>query len=78
MNYNTQHSKLYINTIAVIIDDQLWKGEVGDSIRNKFASPVIGLPEEEPLFTINQFPIQLLLNQHLERLGNVSRNDCQY
>ena len=32
-----------INTIAVIIDDQLWKGEVGDSIRNKFASPVLGL-----------------------------------
>ena len=43
-----------INTISVIIDDQLWNGEIGDSIRNKFASPVIGLPEEEPLFTINQ------------------------
>jgi hypothetical protein len=49
-----------INTISVIIDDQLWNGEIGDSIRNKFASPIIGLPEEEPLFTINQFPIQLL------------------
>jgi hypothetical protein len=49
-----------INTISVIIEDQLWNGEVGDSIRNKFASPVIGLPQEEPLFTINQFPIQLL------------------
>ena len=35
-----------INTISVIIDDQLWNGEVGDSIRNKFASPVIGLPQE--------------------------------
>jgi len=49
-----------INTISVIIDDQLWNGEVGDSIRNKFASPVIGLPKEEPLFTINQYPIKLL------------------
>ena len=49
-----------INTIAVIIDDQLWNGEVGDSIRNKFASPVIGLPQEEPLYTINQYPIRLL------------------
>jgi hypothetical protein len=48
-----------INTIAVIIDDQLWKGEVGDSIRNKFASPVLGLPQEEPLFTINQYPVKL-------------------
>ncbi len=49
-----------INTISIIIDDQLWNGEIGDSIRNKFASPVIGLPEEEPLFTINQYPVKLL------------------
>jgi hypothetical protein len=49
-----------INTISVIIDDQLWNGEVGDSIRNKFASPVIGLPDEEPLFTINQYPAKLM------------------
>jgi hypothetical protein len=49
-----------INTISVIIDDQLWNGEIGDSIRNKFASPVIGLPQEEPLFTINQYPVKLM------------------
>jgi hypothetical protein len=48
------------NTISVIIDDQLWYGEVGDSIRNKFASPVWGLTQEEPLFTINQYPAKLL------------------
>jgi hypothetical protein len=35
-----------INNISVIIDQQ-WNGEIGDSIRNKFASPVIGLPQEE-------------------------------
>jgi hypothetical protein len=49
-----------INTISVIIDDQLWNGEIGDSIRNKFASTVVGLPEEEPLFTINQYPTKIL------------------
>ena len=49
-----------INTISVIVDDQLWNGEIGDSIRNKFAAPVVGLPQEEPLFTINQYPIKLL------------------
>jgi hypothetical protein len=49
-----------INTISVIIDNQLWNGEIGESIRNKFASPVIGLPEEEPLFTINQYPVKLM------------------
>ncbi len=48
-----------INTISVIIDDKLWDSEVGDSIRNKFASPVLGLPQEEPLFNINQFPTKL-------------------
>lgn len=49
-----------INTISVIIDDQLWNGEIGNTIRNKFASPVIGLPNEEPLFTINQYPAKLM------------------
>ncbi len=55
----SQNTSGAINTISVIIDDQLWNGEVGDSIRNKFASPVLGLPQEEPLFTINQFPVKL-------------------
>lgn len=49
-----------INTVSVIIDDQMWNGEIGDSVRNKFASPVIGLPQEEPLFTINQYPVKLM------------------
>lgn len=54
-----KESSAAINTISVIIDDQLWNGEVGDSIRNKFASPVLGLPQEEPLFSINQYPVKL-------------------
>ncbi len=58
-----------INTIAVIIDDKLWDGEVGDSIRNKFASPVLGLPQEEPLFTINQYPVKFF-----EGFNSDSRN----
>jgi len=48
------------NEVAVIIDDQLWNGEVGDSMRNKFASPALGLPQEEPVFTLNQYPVKLL------------------
>lgn len=58
-----------INTISVIIDDQLWNGEVGDTIRNKFASPVYGLPQEEPNFSLNQYPVKLL-----EGFMNNSRN----
>ncbi len=57
---NTEKTSGKINTISIIIDDQLWNGEIGDSIRNKFASPVIGLPQEEPLFNINQYPVKLL------------------
>ena len=49
-----------INSVSVIVDDQLWNGEVGDSIRNKFASPVLGLPQEEPVFSLNQYPVKLL------------------
>ena len=49
-----------LNHIAVIIDDQLWNGEIGDNVRNKFAAPVIGLAQEEPIFSINQYPAKLL------------------
>lgn len=59
-NTETAETSGKINTISVVIDDLFWKGEIGDSIRNKFASPVIGLPQEEPLFTINQYPTKLL------------------
>lgn len=55
---NQEDSKA-INTISVIIDEQLWNSEVGDSIRNKFASPVLGLPQEEPLFSLKQYPAKL-------------------
>ncbi len=48
------------NHVSVIIDDLLWNGEIGDTIRQKLASPVIGLPQEEPLFTLNQYPLKLL------------------
>jgi hypothetical protein len=40
-----------INNIAIIVDDALWNGEVGDSVRNKFAAPVLGLPPRRTLLT---------------------------
>lgn len=49
------HATGKINTIAIIIDDVLWNGEIGDTLRKKLAAPVDGLQEEEPLFTLNQF-----------------------
>lgn len=43
-----------INEISLVIDNELWEGTVGDSIRKYFAGPVDGLPWDEPLFTIRQ------------------------
>ena len=45
-----------INTVSVVISNELWKGEVGDKIREHFAAPAVGLTWDEPLFTINHVP----------------------
>lgn len=48
-----------INSVAVVMDNQLWEGPVGDKVREHFAAPVLGLTWEEPLFTINQMPLSV-------------------
>ena len=48
-----------INTVSIVIDDQFWNSEIGDTLRKKWAAPVDGLPQEEPLFTLNQYPTKL-------------------
>ena len=48
-----------INHVSVFVDNQLWKGEVGDSLRAKFASPVDGLPMEEPLYSMKQYDVKM-------------------
>lgn len=45
--------------MAVVIDNELWKGKVGDKVREHFAATVIGLTWEEPIFSINQMPTQV-------------------
>jgi hypothetical protein len=57
---NSRHSTGRINAISIVIDNQLWNGVIGDSLRNKFASPVEGLPKEEPIFDINQYPTNVM------------------
>jgi Domain of unknown function (DUF4837) len=61
---NEQNSEKYlsnsvgaINSLSLVIDNELWNGEVGDEIRKHFAAPVDGLPWEEPLFSIHQMPL---------------------
>ena len=38
------------------MDTELWKGKVGDKVREHFAAPVIGLPWTEPIFFIEHMP----------------------
>ncbi len=45
-----------INALTVVIENDLWSGPVGDEIRRVFAAAVDGLPQQEPLFSINQMP----------------------
>lgn len=43
-----------MNDILLVIDNDLWENEVGDSIRQILAAPVDGLVREEPQFSLNQ------------------------
>jgi len=45
-----------INTLIVVMDNELWKSNVGDKVREHFAASTLGLTMDEPLFTIIQVP----------------------
>ncbi|WP_100610486.1 DUF4837 family protein [Confluentibacter lentus] len=48
-----------INEVSVVVDNDLWNGTIGEAVRNTLASPVYGLPQDEPTFNINQIPSQV-------------------
>lgn len=48
-----------INDISVVIDNQNWKASIGETIRNILATPIYGLPQDEPTFNLNQIPPQV-------------------
>lgn len=45
-----------INQVTVVMDNELWKGEVGDKIREHYAAMAIGLTWEESIFTLKHVP----------------------
>lgn len=45
-----------INNLSVVIDNDFWASRIGNEIRTVFAAEVIGLPQQEPLFTMRQMP----------------------
>jgi len=48
-----------LNSISVVVDNQLWEGSVGESVRGVFAASLNGLPVPEPLFSMRQIPPQV-------------------
>ena len=45
-----------LNDVSVVMDNEMWEGRVGEAIRDVLASPIYGLPQDEPTFNINQIP----------------------
>lgn len=45
-----------INNVSVVIDNELWDGSIGETIRTVLAKPIYGLPQDEPTFTLSQIP----------------------
>ncbi len=48
-----------INSISLVSDNLVWEGKVGEKVRDIFAAPLVGLPQEEPIFSIRQIPEQV-------------------
>lgn len=45
-----------INHLNVVTSNDFWEGKIGDAIRDILAAPYEGLPQDEPMFSINQLP----------------------
>lgn len=45
-----------LNSISVVVDNNMWVGSVGEAIRSALATVVVGLPQDEPMFSMNQIP----------------------
>lgn len=45
-----------VNSLMVVMDNNLWRGAVGDTLRSIFAQPSLGLSPIQPIFSITQIP----------------------
>lgn len=45
------------NEILVVMNKALWDGAMGDSIKNFFQQPQLGLPQGEPMFDVINLPL---------------------
>lgn len=56
-----------INTILVIMDEEMWKGPVGDTLNDYYSSAFIILPQPEPIFDLWHFTPEEYLSQPVRR-----------
>lgn len=47
-----------INSLQIIMPNDYWNESVGETLREYFAAPTDGLPQDEPLFSMRQIPPQ--------------------
>ncbi|NQX85240.1 MAG: DUF4837 family protein [Flavobacteriaceae bacterium] len=45
-----------MNTLSIVMDNDLWEGVVGEHTRAILGEPVYGLPQEEPTFSLRHMP----------------------
>jgi hypothetical protein len=48
-----------MNTLTVVIDNELWKSSVGDAIRENYTAAAQGLTWDEAQFSVTQIPQQI-------------------
>ncbi|MEM1338714.1 MAG: DUF4837 family protein [Bacteroidota bacterium] len=48
-----------VNSLMVVMENELWQGAIGDKVRELFAQPALGLSPEQPILTLTQIPPQV-------------------
>ncbi len=56
-----------LNHIAVVADEDVWEGAVGDTFRYYFTAPFLLLPQPEPIFDLRHFTPEELRGDPLRR-----------
>lgn len=56
--------------IILVMDSTNWRGAVGDALRDIFMAPMPGLPQEEPMYTLN-YVNPIALNSVLKSAKNM-------
>jgi len=69
-----------VNKIAIVIDNEWWKNSVGETIRSIMAQPIDGLPQPEPMFSLNQIPAQVFTGfaKHNRSILRVEQGEANF